>query len=47
MTAQLRDTMGMTSLPLCTYWNMNGSRQPGTATNARHFADIGTFCWWR
>lgn len=54
MTAQLRDTlehagntMGMTSLPLSTYWRMNGSRQADDATNARHFADMGTFCWRR
>jgi len=54
MTAQLRDTlehagntMGMTSLPLSTYWLMNDSRQADDATNARHFADMGTFCWRR
>lgn len=54
MTAQLRDTlehagntMGMTSLPLSSYWVMNNTGDTGSPTDARRFADMGTFCWRR
>lgn len=54
MTAQLRDTldhagstMGITSLPLSSYWAMTGSMRDAAKTQAREFADMGTFCWRR
>lgn len=54
MTAQLRDTLdhagctlGMTSLPLSSYWVMTGSMRDASTTQPREFADRGTFCWRR
>lgn len=54
MTAQLRDTleyagntMGMTTLPLSSYWTMVGYQQSLADAKSRHFDDMGTFCWRR
>lgn len=54
MTAQLRDTldyagstMGMTTLPLSSYWAMAGLHQEDADAEPRRFADMGTWCWRR